>query len=206
VAGRGSKGQANQAGATTGRRRQILQAALACFEALGYEASTIEDIRRRSRASIGSIYHHFGGKAGIASALYAEGLADYQAGLLARMRRARGARTLIKAVVRHHIDWAEANPAWARYLMETRRLEAVAAIEVRLREINQAFVREAITLIRPHMDRGEITPLPLEILLPLVFGPPQEFLRLWFTGRTELGLRQARELLAEAAWKSVQPG
>ena len=43
------------------------------------------------------------------------------------------------------------------------------------------------------------------ILLPLVFGPAQEFLRLWFAGRTDIGLRQARELLAEAAWKSVLP-
>ena len=190
----------------TGRRREILRAALACFEELGYEASTIEDIRRRSRASIGSIYHHFGGKAGIASALYAEGLADYQAGLLARMRRSRSARTLVKAVVRHHLDWAEANPAWARYLMGMRRLEAVAAIEVRLREINQGFVREAGALIRPHMDKGEIAPLPFEVLLSLLFGPAQEFLRLWFSGRADLGLRQARELLAKTAWKSVQPG
>jgi hypothetical protein len=90
--------------------------------------------------------------------------------------------------------------------MAMRRLEAVAAIEVRLREINRAFVQEAITLIRPHVDSGEIAPLPLEILLPLIFGPAQEFLRLWFAGRTELGLRQARELLARAAWNSVQPG
>ena len=188
-----------------GRRREILQAALASFEALGYEASTIEDIRRRSRASIGSIYHHFGGKAGIASALYAEGLEDYQAGLLARMRRSRSARALVKAVVRHHLDWAEAKPAWARYLMGMRRLEAVAAIELRLREINQGFVREAGALIRPYMDKGEIAPLPFEVLLSSLFGPAQEFLRLWFSGRTDLELRQARELLAEAAWKSVQP-
>ena len=189
----------------TGRRREILQAALASFEELGYEGSTIEDIRRRSRASIGSIYHHFGGKAGMASALYAEGLADYQAGLLARMRRARSARALVKGVVRHHIDWAEANPAWARYLMGMRRLEAVAAIEVQLREINRGFVREAAALIHPHTDEGEIAPLQLEILLASLFGPAQEFLRLWFSGRTDLGFRQARELLAEAAWKSVQP-
>ena len=189
----------------TTRRREILQAALASFEELGYEASTIEDIRRRSRASIGSIYHHFGGKAGIASALYAEGLEDYQAGLLARMRRSRSARALVKAVVRHHLDWAEAKPAWARYLMGMRSLEAVAAIEVRLREINQGFVREAGALIRPYMDKGEIAPLPFEVLLSSLFGPAQEFLRLWSSGRTDLRLRQARELLAEAAWKSVQP-
>ena len=197
----GSKGRERK-----GRRRQILQAALASFEELGYDASTIEDVRRRSRASIGSIYHHFGGKAGIAAALYAEGLEDYQAGLLARMRRSRSARALIKAVVRHHLDWAEANPAWARYLMGMRRLEAVAAIEVRLREINRGFVRESVALIRPRMDAGEIAPLRFDILLALLFGPAQEFLRLWSAGRTDLGLRQARELLAEAAWKSVRPG
>ena len=121
------------------------------------------------------------------------------------MRRARSAEALVKAVVRHHINWAEANPAWARYLMGMRRLEAVAAIEVRLRELNQDFVREAVTLIRPHMDSGEIAPLRIEILLALLFGPAQEFLRLWFAGRTELGLRQAREQLAKAAWVSVQP-
>jgi AcrR family transcriptional regulator len=195
----GGKGRARG-----GRRREILRAALASFEELGYEASTIEDIRRRSRASIGSIYHHFGGKAGIAAALYAEGLADYQAGLLMRMRRARTARALVKAVVRHHLDWAEANPAWARYLMAMRRLEAVAAIELRLRELNQGFIREAGALLRPHTDAGEIAALRIEILLTLLFGPAQEFLRLWFSGRTELGLGQARELLAEAAWKAVR--
>ena len=189
----------------TGRRQEILRAALASFEDFGYEAATIEDIRRRSRASIGSIYHHFGGKAGMASALYAEGLADYQAGLLARMRRARSARDLVKGVVRHHLDWAQANPAWARYLMGMRRLEAVAAIETQLREKNRGFVREAVALIRPHMDSGEIAPLRSEILLAVLLGPAQEFLRLWFSGRSELGLRQARESLAEAAWKSLRP-
>lgn len=189
----------------TGRRRDILRAALASFEALGYEAATIEDIRRRSRASIGSIYHHFGNKAGIAAALYAEGLEDYQAGLLARMRRSRTARGRITGVVRHHLAWAEANPAWSRYLMGMRALEAVAAIEVRLREINQGFLREAIPLLHPHVERGELAALPMEVLLALLLGPAQEFLRLWFAGRTELSLRQAREPLARAAWKAVQP-
>jgi hypothetical protein len=88
--------------------------------------------------------------------------------------------------------------------MGMRRLEAVAAIEVRLREINRDFVREAVALIRPHMDGGEIAPLRLEVLLALLFGPAQEFLRLRFAGRTELGFRQARGLLAEAACKFVR--
>jgi AcrR family transcriptional regulator len=186
------------------RQRVILHAALASFEELGYDASTIEDIRRRSAASIGSIYHHFGGKAGIAAALYEQGLSDYQQGLLARMARARTARTLVEGIVLHHLGWAEANPDWARYLLHMRRLDAVAAIEIPLRRRNAAFLREALTLFEPHVQRGEIRRLPAEILLSAVLGPAQEFLRLWLSGRAELTLARARRLLADAAWRAVR--
>ena len=43
------------------RKDEILQAALACF-ATWRDATTIEMIRDRSGASIGSLYHHFGNK------------------------------------------------------------------------------------------------------------------------------------------------
>jgi AcrR family transcriptional regulator len=188
------------------RQRAILQAALASFEEVGYDALTIEDIRRRSAASIGSIYHHFGGKAGIAASLYAEGLADYQQGLLAHMARARTARTLIEGIVGYHLRWAQANSAWARYLLHARQLDAVAAIEVPLRERNAAFLQQALTLVKPYMASGEIARLPAEILFALLLGPAQEFLRLWLSRRAELTLEQARKLLTAAAWKAVQPG
>lgn len=195
----------NRGGKRPARRREILEAALASFEERGYGASSIEDIRRRAGASVGSIYHHFGSKAGIASALYAEGLADFQDGLLAEMRRARSARGLVQRVVRFHLGWAAANPHWAEYLLKMRRVEAVAAIETRLREMNAAFLERALGLIGPYMDRGEIVRLSPDALLSLLFGPAQEFLRLWLDGRAQLEIRQARELLAEAAWKSVRP-
>ena len=44
------------------RRRDVLQAALKCFSERGAEATSIEMIRDLSGASVGSIYHHFGGK------------------------------------------------------------------------------------------------------------------------------------------------
>ena len=39
------------------RRTEILDAALRCFDHQGITATTIEDIRAESGASIGSIYH-----------------------------------------------------------------------------------------------------------------------------------------------------
>lgn len=45
------------------RRREILDAALACFVENGLVATTIEEIRLAAGASIGSLYHHFASKA-----------------------------------------------------------------------------------------------------------------------------------------------
>jgi AcrR family transcriptional regulator len=56
------------------RQEAILSAALECFTSRGFAATTVEEIRRRSGASIGSIYHHFGGKEGLAAELCVEGL------------------------------------------------------------------------------------------------------------------------------------
>ncbi|HTO27428.1 MAG TPA: TetR family transcriptional regulator, partial [Devosia sp.] len=46
---------------TIDRRRQILDAALSAFLERGYAATSIADIRARSGASTGSIYHFFAG-------------------------------------------------------------------------------------------------------------------------------------------------
>src|SRR2546421_8536565 len=62
-----------RAARTAERRRAILEAALQCFLDRGYEATTIDDVRLASGASIGSIYHHFKGKEELAAALYLDG-------------------------------------------------------------------------------------------------------------------------------------
>src|SRR3954452_639361 len=87
------------------RRRAILDAALDAFEANGVLAATLDDIREGSGASIGSIYHHFGDKEGIASALYAQLLAEWQDGFVAALR-GRGAERGVRAAVDHHLRWA----------------------------------------------------------------------------------------------------
>jgi len=51
-------------------RRAILDAARAVFAEHGYADAGIAEIVTRSNASVGSIYHHFGGKAELYLALY----------------------------------------------------------------------------------------------------------------------------------------
>ncbi|MFT5706657.1 MAG: AcrR family transcriptional regulator [Oceanospirillaceae bacterium] len=49
---------------------RILTAALDLFVARGFHSVSVHDVQKMASVSIGSIYNHFGGKEGIAKALY----------------------------------------------------------------------------------------------------------------------------------------
>ena len=106
--------------ATRQRRQAILDAALECFAALGYDQTTLTDIRTRAGASTGSIYHHFGSKERIAASLYLEGVRQTQVAGLAALLRTRTGRTGVAAQVGAYIDWVVANPELARFLFAMR--------------------------------------------------------------------------------------
>src|SRR5437764_15041823 len=117
------------------RPAAILQAALEAFDEHGFAAATVEEIRVRSGASIGSIYHHFGGKEGIAAELYVQGVRDYQDGFVRALERHAGdAEAGVRALVRHHLRWVQRHPRLARFLMGRRETELRLATEARLRE------------------------------------------------------------------------
>src|SRR3954452_3634399 len=119
------------------RRDQILSAALGAFGEKGFAATTIEDVRARSGASTGSIYHHFGDKEGLAANLYVGGLRDYQEGFLTRLRRAPDAEQAVKGLVRQHLTWIERNAELARFIFGRRETEVMSAVEEPMRELNR---------------------------------------------------------------------
>ncbi|ROO89765.1 TetR family transcriptional regulator [Actinocorallia herbida] len=53
-------------------RQALLDAAREVFAARGYEAAGIAEIVERSGISVGSLYHHYGGKSGLFLALWEE--------------------------------------------------------------------------------------------------------------------------------------
>jgi AcrR family transcriptional regulator len=63
---------------TDATQQRILDAATVVFRTKGFSAATMADIVARSGASIGSIYHHFGGKRELFLAIYDRLSADVQ--------------------------------------------------------------------------------------------------------------------------------
>jgi AcrR family transcriptional regulator len=185
------------------RREAILRAALHEFTSHGVAGASIEDIRRRSGASIGSIYHHFGDKDGIAGALYLEALADYQDGFLAALEKAASTREGVQLGVRHHLSWIAGHKDLARFLLLGRDASVVVASERPLRERNRRFFAAVSRWMLPGVERGELRALSPELLTALWIGPSQELARHWLAGRARVSLTDAAPVLADAAWRSL---
>ena len=80
-----------QWGRTARTRENILEAALEIFLAQGYADTAVAQVVERSGSSVGSIYHHFGGKAELYLSLYERHQNAYVEAVAKAVRRARSA-------------------------------------------------------------------------------------------------------------------
>jgi AcrR family transcriptional regulator len=186
------------------RREVILTAALAAFNEQGVAGTSIEEIRRRSGASVGSIYHHFGGKDELAGALYLEGLSHYQAGFISVLAGSRSTRSGVEGAVRHHVSWISEHRDLARFLLLGRDASLVVATERPLRELNRRFFTAVRDWTRPRVQAGELRELSPEVTTALWIGPSQELSRHWLAGNTRIDLAGSAAVLATAAWLSLK--
>ncbi len=183
----------------TDRKQEILDAALRGFAEKGLAGTTVEEVRTRSGASVGSIYHHFGDKQGIAAALYVAILRDYQEGLLAVLERAGDARDTVEELVRHHLRWVAADRDRARFLLGARPPRAVDEI----RGLNRRAFSATARWLDEQVAAGRIRPIPFDLFYAVLIGPAQEFCRHWLEGRLRTSMRTAERELAAAAWGAL---
>ena len=85
--------------ATAQRKQQVVAAALKCFTDKGVEKTTVADICRESGCSVGSLYHHFGNKEGLAGELFIHAIGLLNQDLLDRLRRVRTVASGVRMVV-----------------------------------------------------------------------------------------------------------
>lgn len=73
---------------TSARQQRILDAAAEVFATTGFTAATMADVVATSGASIGSIYHHFGGKNALFLAMFEQMANAVESRIEGAMRRA----------------------------------------------------------------------------------------------------------------------
>lgn len=184
-------------------KRTILRQALACFNEQGIEATTIEMIRAACQTSVGAIYHHFGNKEGLVAALFFTALDD-QAKLRERyLALAKTAQEGVHALVHSYVDWVDSQPDWARFQFQARFAVTKGPFKEELAARNKSRNRQLLEWLAEPGRGDELKRLPAELIPSLIIGQAESYCRAWLSGRVRSSPQSYREVLAEAAWKSI---
>ena len=184
-------------------KRDIFRKALALFNEQGVEATTIEMIRAECDTSVGAIYHHFGNKEGLVAALFFTALDD-QAQLRDRyLADAKTTEEGVYALVHSYVDWVDSQPEWARFQYHARFAITKSPFKDQLATRNKTRNQTFGEWLAEPGRRDELRAVPGELLLSLIIGQADSYCRAWLSGRVKGSPKAYRDLLAQAAWRSI---
>ena len=188
---------------TNALKSRVIEVALAHFSEVGIARTNVGDILKDANCSVGSLYHHFGNKEGIAEALFIDGVKQFNASLLAALLPRRTASTGISSIVTFCCDWVTDQSQLAAYLL-SREIKLSESAKQELREMDRALSQSLFDWFVPHVGSGTLQQLPTAMYVPLICGPTLEYSRMWLSGRSRKSPSDVSPILAQAAWPSVK--
>ncbi|MBU1176458.1 MAG: TetR/AcrR family transcriptional regulator [Alphaproteobacteria bacterium] len=156
------------------RKIAIKFAALDCFLENGFSATTMADIRKRSGATTGSIYHFYAGKGALARELLEESLASWGDAIV-RLTPSDAPRDRVRGQVFGLLHWARFEPGQFRFIAELRVLARVRPELADSAERLAEGERAAAALYAFWVRNGHVRPLPHAVARALMLGPAQDY-------------------------------
>ncbi|MFU2327913.1 TetR/AcrR family transcriptional regulator [Pseudomonas sp. NFX98] len=184
-------------------KRDIFRKALKLFNEQGIEATTIEMIRAECDTSVGAIYHHFGNKEGLVAALFFTALDDQARLRDSYLAEAQTTQAGVQALVHSYVDWVDSQPEWARFQYHARFAVTKGPLKDELATRNKARNKLLLEWLFNPERQEQLAGVPAELMLSLIIGQADSYCRAWLSGRVKGSPKAYRELLAEAAWRSV---
>lgn len=177
------------------RKSAIQAAALDVFVERGYSAATIAEIGRRSQSTVGSIYHAFDGKAGMARTIWTQAVAHWH---LEQYKNDKP-RKAIRATLEAYLTWGAANRGAYRLYDE---IVVRAGSEPEFAPLAQDIAEYDAAAARVYQAwRAQklVRKMDWPLASGLIYGPASEFLRKEGTVTPEI-----IEKLAHLAWLGVK--
>jgi len=188
---------------TSELKTRIMKVALHHFSDVGVERTNVGKILQGAECSVGSLYHHFGNKEGIAEALFIDGVDQFNTALLRALLPQQTAKAGITATVTFCCEWVTDKSQLAAFLL-SREIKLSESAKQELRELDSQFNRALYTWFIPHVKSRTLLELPADITMALISGPTLEYSRLWLSGRSHTAPGDVAAILSEAAWQAVK--
>lgn len=181
-------------------RQQVLDAVLTLFSERGYFATTVQDISSESGVSVGSIYHHFGDKEGIARSLY-HALSDQMSSRISWISARQGTvHDQCRDIVKTLFDMSEAEPLVMDFMLYAKHKEFLPEEKSICSSKPFELMR---TIVAAGMESGEIRRMDVMVASTSLFGGPIRMIVARLDGVLQAPLPHYLDEVWDCAWRSV---
>lgn len=181
-------------------REQILSATLGLFSQKGYFNTSVRDIARESGVSIGSLYHHFKDKEGIASAMYNK-LLDRMIKELSQIKASNNtAHDRCHGVIVFLFEMTEQEPEVMEFMLSSKHRDFLPDEKPVCSSAPFEMMRE---IVKDGMVSDEIQLMDLMVASSCLYGPSIRMITSRLDGLIDKPLQEYLDAIWSASWKAV---
>ena len=181
-------------------REQILSYALSLFTEQGYFNTSVHDISHASKVSVGSIYHHFKDKEGIARTLYEELLMRMMEEMMDIRRSHVSTHDRCRAIVEYLFNMTSESPETMEFMIYAKHKEFLPDELPICSSEPFIMMRE---IVSEGMRTGEIHKMDPLVASACLFGGAIRLITAYLDGVLELPLPDYLEETWLCSWRAV---
>ncbi len=179
---------------------KILTAALDLFVNNGYHNVSVHEIQKQADVSIGSIYNHFGGKEGIATALYKHILNEIDELVDDVIKEIESPAEQCKEIIRQLFVYTDTQSNIIAFVFHAKHTEFLTEEPLMCNASPFIKIRE---IIQKGMQADEFIETDAWVAASTIFGGAIRMIQLRLDGLIEKPLIEYHEVVIKAAWSGL---
>ena len=119
------------------------------------------------------------------------------------LKQSKTLKDVVEALIYSYVDWVSEQPEFAKFLI-TARFNIIEGRNSNNLHKKKSRNQKIFSLISNFEEFKAFSLIPHELLLSLVIGSTESYCRAWLSQRVKADPKDYREILAKAAWNSLQ--
>lgn len=181
---------------------KILTAALDLFVDSGYHKVSIHEIQRQADVSIGSIYNHFGGKEGVAKALYNHINNEIDELIEGVMSVLDSPLDQCKEIIKQLFAHTETHKNIIAFVFHAKHTEFLTSESI---DYSTSPLKSMQSIIIKGIEKNEFMDIDSWVVTSSVFGGAIRMIQLRLDGMLEKPLPEYYDDVIHSAFKGVTP-
>lgn len=180
---------------------KILSAALDLFVDNGYHNVSIHEIQKTAKVSIGSIYNHFGGKEGVAEALYKHILNEIDELVDGVAQEMESPSDQCKEIIRQLFEHTETHQKIIAFVFHAKHAEFISNDPLICNASPFMKIRE---IVKQGIECDEFQDIDLWVAVSNLYGGAIRMIQLRIDGIIDKPLPEYYDMVVSSAWCGLE--